>query len=326
MMKTSINKILPFALSFLLPLINLVSNKEVNDSMGSFYDYLERWFVTSVVLVVLWFLIRFITKNGSEFRWFKIVISVLILLAILYVLLSYTILVGLGLKWNMVIKFLFASTLFLVIQYALHANKNIMHLELANEQMKTENYKVQLDALRTKVDPHFLFNSLNTLRTMIRNQHEHAEQFVLSLSDFYRQTLKYNECTTIPLQDEVEVLKSYLFLMKSRNEDAIHITISIDEARLRASIPTLALQTVVENCFKHNSMTAKKPIFITIISNEDNTIKVINNLQPKLEVKEQSGFGLADLAKRYELLGIKEGIVVEKTEEVFEVTLKLITT
>ena len=92
--------------------------------MYAIRSYYERWFVTSVVLVVLWFLIRFITKNGSEFRWFKIVISVLILLAILYVLLSYTILVGLGLKWNMVIKFLFASTLFLVIQYALHANKN----------------------------------------------------------------------------------------------------------------------------------------------------------------------------------------------------------
>ncbi|AWM15133.1 hypothetical protein DI487_15575 [Flavobacterium sediminis] len=325
MMKTPINRILPFALSFLLPVINLVSNKETNDSIGSFYDYLERWFITSVILVVLWFLIRFITKKGSVFNWGKIVVSVLVLLAFFYTLLSYTVFVELGLKWNMIIKFLFATTLFLVIQYALYANKSIMRLELVNEQMKTENYKVQLDALRTKVDPHFLFNSLNTLRTMIRNKHEHAEQFVLSLSDFYRQTLKYNECTVIPLRDEVEVLKSYLFLMKSRNEDAVQITISIDENRLKALIPTLALQTVVENCFKHNSMTAKKPIFIAITTDENDTLKVINNLQPKLEVKEQSGFGLADLVKRYELLGVKDGVIVEQTDEFFEVILKLIT-
>ena len=225
---------------------------------------------------------------------------------------------------NFIFKFLFASILFLVIQYALFANENIIRLQLINEQMKTENYKVQLDALRTKVDPHFLFNSLNTLRTMIRNKHEHAEQFVLSLSDFYRETLKYNEFTTIPLKDEIEVLKSYFFLMKSRNEDAVQITISVDERYSSYLIPTLALQTVVENCFKHNAMTAKKPIFIKVWTSDGNTIKISNNSQPKLEVKEQSGFGLTDLNKRYELLNIKDGVITDQTDEIFEVTLKLI--
>ncbi|MGV7105197.1 sensor histidine kinase [Flavobacterium sp. U410] len=324
-MKTSINKILPFALSFLLPVINLISNKEIlSDSATSLFDYLWRWFVTSITLFILWFVVRIITKKGSVFNWFKITISIFCLLFFVYLFLSYTIFVIPGFKWNFIFKFLFASILFLVIQYALFANENIIRLQLINEQMKTENYKVQLDALRTKVDPHFLFNSLNTLRTMIRNKHEHAEQFVLSLSDFYRETLKYNEFTTIPLKDEIEVLKSYFFLMKSRNEDAVQITISVDERYSSYLIPTLALQTVVENCFKHNAMTAKKPIFIRVWTSDGNTIKISNNSQPKLEVKEQSGFGLTDLNKRYELLNIKDGVITDQTDEIFEVTLKLI--
>ncbi|WP_449399567.1 sensor histidine kinase [Chryseobacterium wanjuense] len=189
--------------------------------------------------------------------------------------------------------------------------------------MQTENYKVQLEALRTKADPHFLFNSLNTLRTMVRHRDPKSEQFILSLSDFYRQTLRYNESTLIKLIDEVKVLESYLFLMKNRNEEAIQISIHIAEELYEYQIPTLALQTVVENCFKHNMMTSKMPLNIDIQS-VANYIEIKNNVQPRITNSSSSGYGLENLKKRYELLNIENGMDIESTDDYFLVKLKLI--
>ncbi|MEL7063062.1 MAG: histidine kinase, partial [Bacteroidota bacterium] len=100
--------------------------------------------------------------------------------------------------------------LFLGIQYVLHSQRKSSRLFLEKERLQTENYKSQLQVLQAKIDPHFLFNSLNTLRSMVRQSHENSEQFILSLSDFYRQTLTYNENTQLQLSEELAVLESYI--------------------------------------------------------------------------------------------------------------------
>lgn len=214
--------------------------------------------------------------------------------------------------------------LILSIQYALKAQQNIARLSLEKEQLQSENYKTQLKALRAQIDPHFLFNSLNTLRSMVRQHHANSEKFVMSLADFYRQTLKHNENTPLPLSDELEVLKSYVFLMKSRNEGSVSVTYAIEEGSDQMHLPALALQVVVENCFKHNSMTAKSPLNIRISNTEDGYIEVCNNLQPKLGNDDPSGLGLEMLRKRYELIKIPQGVVVTETPDTFCVKLKLI--
>jgi len=213
---------------------------------------------------------------------------------------------------------------FLTIQYALKSQRKVSKLLLEKEQLQTENYKSQLKTLRTQVDPHFLFNSLNTLRSMIRQQHSGSEHFVLSLSDFYRQTLKHNENTTIPLSEELKVLQSYLYLMKSRNEKAVQIKLNIDETLLDHRVPSMALQTVVENCFKHNSMTSNHPLQINISSSEGNYISVCNNTQAKIGDNDTSGMGLNLLRKRYELINIEDGLIVNHTPEQFCIQLKLL--
>jgi LytS/YehU family sensor histidine kinase len=217
-----------------------------------------------------------------------------------------------------------ASIIFLIIQYALKTQENISRLLIEKEQIQKENYRVQLKALRKTVDPHFLFNSLNTLRSMVRQQHENAETFVMSLSDFYRQVLKYNENQSLSLKEELTVLESYLFLMKSRNEKAVSLTINVDEAFHGLHLPSLALQVVVENCFKHNAMTAKMPLRIEVNSTEEGYIQVTNNLQPKIEEDTSSGFGLDNLRKRYELMGASEGVIVNKCKTHFKVLLRLL--
>jgi two-component system LytT family sensor kinase len=221
-------------------------------------------------------------------------------------------------------RIIFTVIVFLPIQYALKTQQENARLQLENEQVQTENYRVQLKALRAKIDPHFLFNSLNTLRSMVRQQHVNAEKFIISLSDFYRQTLKHNENTTLRVSEELEVLQSYLFLMKSRNEEALSVSLDIDDSLLQFHLPTLALQTVVENCFKHNSMTSKKPLHIEISNTDDFYLTVKNNIQPKIGDNDPSGHGLESLKKRYELMNIKKGVIIEETPDYFRVKLKLL--
>lgn len=229
-----------------------------------------------------------------------------------------------GYKWYDTVRIFLPSILIIAVQYALRAQQNISRLQIEKEQMQTENYKAQLKAIQAKIDPHFLFNSLNTLRSMVRQQHDNSEKFIISLSDFYRQTLKYDEDTTLPLSEELTMLESYLFLMKSRNEDAVVIELDIDEKLHPFHLPTLALQLVVENCFKHNSMTSKKPLHIDIYNTEDYYIVVSNNIQPRISPQDSSGYGLKLLRKRYELMNIKQGLIIEQSPDLFTIKLKLI--
>ncbi len=280
------------------------------------------WICSSLVLFTLWHLFWLLwdIKQGNNRR------NALALLGILLTLIvTYFLIFDINLTSNNpIVGLLPPMLLFLTIQYALKSQQRLAHLLLEKEQLQTENYKAQLKTLRTQVDPHFLFNSLNTLRSMVRQQHSGSEQFILSLSDFYRQTLQHNEETTILLSKELAVLQSYLFLMKSRNEQAVHVQLNIDESLYEYQIPTMVLQTVVENCFKHNSMTSKKPLQIVISSTEDLRISVCNNIQAKLKDEESTGLGLELIRKRYELMNVERGLTFKRTPEQFCVKLKLI--
>jgi LytS/YehU family sensor histidine kinase len=226
--------------------------------------------------------------------------------------------------WLVLARFFIGTILFLAIQFALKTQYRISRLQLDKEQVQTENYKAQLKVLQAQINPHFLFNALNTLRSMVRHQDANSEQFVMSLAEFYRHALNHYQDSTIQLTEEVDVLKSYLFLMKSRNENAVLVDIEIDEHLYEHHLPTMALQIVVENCFKHNSMSSKKPLAIDISSTNDLYIEVCNNLQPRIDEVKSSGHGIEILRKKYELLKIHDGLLIEKTPGEFCVKLKLI--
>jgi sensor histidine kinase YesM len=324
-MKLPIEKTLPIALCIVFPGLNAITTRGILDVNEVNSLMLLRWAAVSTLLYMLWILLDFVSKKAEKYRFLKSIIAAGVLVIIVYnIFLLTPIFKNQNMKWMFVFKYFIAVIPFLIIQYAFRANKKVAQLELEKQQIQTENYKVQLEALRTKADPHFLFNSLNTLRTMVRHKDPKSEQFILSLSDFYRQTLKYNEATVIKLIDEVKVLESYLFLMKNRNEDAIEININIAKELYEHQIPTLALQTVVENCFKHNMMTSKMPLYIDVSTNDNFEIEVKNNVQPRLTRYSSSGYGLENLRMRYELLNIKNGVIIEFSDSYFLVKLKLI--
>ena len=314
---------MPIALAVILPVLSFVSNPRPGLPEG--LNFYGTWLATSIILYILWYLLWYAwdLKSGkNKQRFFLLLTGLVIVIPGTFFLLVYQNVEDF--QWISVLRIVIAAILFLGIQYAIKAQENVARLLVEKEQIQTENYRVQLKALRAKIDPHFLFNSLNTLRSMVRQQHASSEQFIMSLSQFYRQTLKHNENTTLPLSEELAVLQSYLFLMKNRNEEAVSVHLNIDESLLARQIPALALQVVVENCFKHNSMTSKKPLRIKISNTDDAYIVVQNNLQPKIGENDSSGFGLDLLRKRYDLMNVAQGILVKKTPDEFIVKLKLI--
>lgn len=321
-MKLNSKAILPIIFAVALPGLGLYSN-----SLNAFeqqFTWLQRWSFSSAVMLTLWFLYwHYVDFSSSLKRWLLVVAFVLLcgfgiaLIQLMMFDFAY------GFQWLSLARMIVGSILILTIQYALKTQANNARLQLEKEQMQTENYKVQLKALATKIDPHFLFNSLNTLRSMVRQQHDNSEEFIISMSDFYRQIIKHNEDTTLPLSDELVVLNSYLFLMKNRNEEAVKVRINVDKPLHHLHLPALGLQSAVENCFKHNSMTSKKPLMIDIQSTADGYIEVSNNIQPKLTEEESTGVGLNLLRKRYELLHVEKGVVINQTPGQFSIKLKL---
>ncbi|MEM7511465.1 MAG: histidine kinase, partial [Bacteroidota bacterium] len=288
-MRVKINVILPIALAIIIPGLGVYINTAPLNSPNNL-KFITLWGFGSMFMYTLWQVIWHLWEFKSGKGKKPLIISLLLL----------GVLISIGIYTDgsqyvtdsrpvSIMRFTMACVLLLAVQSALRGQENISKLKLEKEQIQTENYRVQLQALRSQIDPHFLFNSLNTLRSMVRQQHTNSEQFVMSLSQFYRQTLKHNENTTLPLSEELAVLESYLFLMKSRNEEAVSIKIDVEKESQAHHIPTLALQVVVENCFKHNSMTSKNPLKIEITNQGKDYIQVSNNIQPKFGENEPSG-------------------------------------
>ncbi len=190
------------------------------------------------------------------------------------------------------------------------------------ENLKRENLKAQLDALKTQVNPHFLFNNLNTLSSLIPENPDHAVQFVQQLSKVYRYILEVKDEKTIPLSEELDVVKAYSFLLKTRFENNLHIDINIPPEKLNKKIVPLSLQLLIENAVKHNIVSSNKPLRINISTN-NGSIEVDNNLQIKNQIMESTGFGLENIRNRYKLLSLKL-VKVTATKNSFTVSIPLI--
>ncbi|MBS4035388.1 MAG: histidine kinase [Ignavibacterium sp.] len=170
------------------------------------------------------------------------------------------------------------------------------------EKLERENSEIKFETLKSQLNPHFLFNSLNVLSSLIKKDSDKAQNFVDEFSSVYRYTLDVIEKPVVELKEELDFAKSYLFLQKIRFDNAVDMEIKVDASKLNYLVPPLAVQTLLENAFKHNKATADSPLKIKI-HNENDLLVVINNHQPKIKGADSKGVGLNNLNKRYELLG-----------------------
>lgn len=226
--------------------------------------------------------------------------------------------------WGKFFKLIVAAFLILVVQQTMDSLEEKQEIKLQNERLQNENLKTALGALQQQINPHFLFNALSTLRSMIHSKDPNAEKFVLHLSDVYRQLLAKRDSVLVELSEEMQFLHAYLFMLQSRFEDMLQVAIQISPNNYQRKIPVFSFQLLVENAIKHNVISASKPLRLSIYENQDDEIIVENNLQLKTTKEESSGIGLINLKKRYELLEVKNGVTITQSENAFIVALKLL--
>lgn len=227
-------------------------------------------------------------------------------------------------SYQLFIRLNLAVLLLSIIQYAFLSTMQREVLKRQNEQLRNENLVAELEGLKQQVNPHFLFNSLGTLRAMIHEKDENAEQYVLRLSAVYRQFLSNRNEPTTTLSDELDFLNNYLFMLRFRYENRLQLNIDVDRNQREARLPMFCLQLLVENCIKHNSLSEAKPLAVRIYQTDSASITVENNKQPKLSDVDSTGIGLANLRKRYRLLGLPNAVSIRDDEHVFAISVALI--
>jgi hypothetical protein len=196
------------------------------------------------------------------------------------------------------------------------------HFILENERLTRENLQSRYESLKNQLSPHFLFNSLSALKSLIAENPAVSQTYVDHLSHVLRHSLQGNKTKTVSLADELQVLDSYVFLIKMRYESSISIDRNVDNSYLQYRLPPLALQTLVENAVKHNVISKRYPLMMKIFTEKDKII-VTNSVREKYSSEEGTGIGLPNLASQYKLL-CGEEILITKTENEFRVELPLL--
>ncbi len=190
------------------------------------------------------------------------------------------------------------------------------------EALARERIQSQFDTLRNQVNPHFLFNSFNTLISIISSDKDGAIDYVEKLSDYFRIVLEQRDKEVITIKEELELVHNYLFLQKKRFGENLQVVINVKEEFYSALVPPLTIQLLVENAIKHNVISKAKPLSIHI-EEENNYLIIRNNLQEKLTKEASTGIGIDNIQSRYSILFNKQ-IIISKDATTFLVKLPLI--
>jgi hypothetical protein len=194
---------------------------------------------------------------------------------------------------------------------------------LENEELRRDSLQSQYESLKNQLSPHFLFNSLTALKTLIKEAPETAQDYVNSLSKALRYTLQSNEKQLVTLREEMEFMESYLFLIRMRFDTNLSVRTDINEVLLSHKLPPLTVQILVENAIKHNEISKRRPFRINILTTENESLIVLNDIQEKVTEEEGAGIGLTNLSKQFQILIGKE-INITRENNQFSVEVPLI--
>jgi len=222
----------------------------------------------------------------------------------------------------------FTINVALLISAFLHAKgfmdelKKTSKKEVVEQKLIAKSANAQFESLKNQLDPHFLFNSLNVLSSLIDENPVQAQKFTASMSKIYRYVLEQKDKELVTVEDEVEFAKIYCDLLKTRFEDSVNFDFNVDKESLKRFVVPLSLQLLLENCIKHNLATSSKPLVIRIFT-EGDILCIENNLQIREQIKESAGIGLANIVQRYSLL-TKKNVFIEKSEDYFKVKIPIL--
>jgi sensor histidine kinase YesM len=224
------------------------------------------------------------------------------------------------LRNGLVKDFLLAAIVILIVQLlkTLHERNQIA---VENETLRAENISTHYEALKSQLDPHFMFNSLNTLQSLINVDAKKAHDYVQELSQVLRSTLQNKEVVT--LEQELQGVQAYCNLLQIRYGENLRFDFQIDPKYNDYQLLPLSVQGLVENAIKHNVISGKQPLVVRIMTVDDGFLKVLNPIQPKIMDEPGNGIGLANLTERYRLKWDKNVEIVNDGHD-FMVTLPLV--
>lgn len=226
--------------------------------------------------------------------------------------------IGLNIFFTLTITFLITSLhegYFFFMQWK--------HTLVLSEKLEKENIQSQFEALKSQISPHFLFNNLNTLASLIEEDQKLAVEYVQRTADYYRNILSLKDRDVIPLNEELKLIEDYYYLQKKRFGNNLNLKIDIKTDLKSSVVPPLTIQMLFENALKHNIISTEKPLSINIFSNGE-YIVVENVLQPRERTTESSGIGIQNIRNRYQYLSGKE-IVVYQNDTTFTVKIPVLT-
>jgi LytS/YehU family sensor histidine kinase len=194
---------------------------------------------------------------------------------------------------------------------------------IENERLIHENLQSQYQSLKNQVSPHFLFNSLTALKELIDEDPKNARQYLSHLSMLLRYTLQSNENKTVTLFEEMESVRSYIYLIKMRFGENLRVEFKIGDEYGDFRLPPLVIQTLIENAVKHNEISKRNPLTILLKTTNNNSLVVGNPIREKLSLEPGTGIGLDNLSKQYKLL-CGEEIRISKSQGEFRVEVPLL--
>lgn len=207
--------------------------------------------------------------------------------------------------------------------YAFQFYKSYQDNKIKQQQVIAGNANAKFESLKNQIDPHFLFNSLNVLSSLIEENPDNAQKFTTSLSKIYRYVLEQKDKELVTVAEELAFAKTYMNLLKMRFENSITFELPENFANDQAKVVPLALQLLLENTIKHNIVSEQKPLHIKIFIDENNLV-VQNDLQIKEVLGDRKGVGLQNIISRYAILTERKVAIIQ-TENQFSVRLPILT-
>ncbi|MEY4539120.1 MAG: hypothetical protein RLZZ306_877 [Bacteroidota bacterium] len=307
-------------------LIQILSH---TDTERANYMGWDDYFLQLIFSFIFALIILYLNNNQTLSLWKRLFFSCLIYLlcTIIFIKLHFIILEivepNRGLRVSYHFRDVFILCTSVLIINILKATRQKQELALQNKSLEAENLKAQLNSLQQQLNPHFLFNSLNSLQSLMREDVEKSQIFVQNLSTVLRYSLDFQQKELIKVSEELQLLEAYFYLLKIRFGDKLRL--KFEEIELaKGHVPPLALQLLIENAVNHNEVSTQKPLTIQIIfDSESSTLSVINNISLKRQNTSGGGLGLFNLNNRYKLLS-KKRIEITQNEAEFKVVIPVL--
>jgi len=313
---------------------------EQSQEEGGYPIYYVAIFWLLLLFFFLWFgnlllfkiVQRKFLKGLSDEKRFGLQLFLTLLFSLLYINLSYWIFktryTSLPPNDDQLVLLNIYGILFLIpvlsVQFGFLFLQKWKQANLEREHLKREQIHTELISLKSHISPHFMFNNLNILSSLISEKNELAQDFLDKFAEVYRYVLRKKDSELVVLKEELEFIRSFVFLLQERFHEELKVDIKVAKKYKDFLIPPLALQMLIENALKHNKMTEETPLLIKVFTDKEPSIIVKNTLALRnVPDYEKTGTGLDNIKRRYELIS-KKRITIHNDEDTYTVILPLI--